>query len=67
MKDDEVLTLLKAMGITQYRFGINWARVQPAKGEWNYTELAYYDDVILAITQAGMTPQPTLDHWVYPK
>lgn len=61
------IQLARAMGVTQFRFGINWARVEPEEGVFDKTELAYYDDLVKAIVDAGMVPQPTLDHWVYPK
>ncbi|NKT43155.1 family 1 glycosylhydrolase [Rhodococcus hoagii] len=55
-----------ALGVDVFRFGIEWARVQPAPGQWNEAEFAYYDDVVRHIRSHGMTPMITLDHWVYP-
>ncbi|QTJ64630.1 glycoside hydrolase family 1 protein [Rhodococcus sp. ZPP] len=54
------------LGVDVFRFGIEWARVQPSPGSWDDTELRYYDDVVREITGRGMTPMITLDHWVYP-
>jgi beta-glucosidase len=62
----EDVALAKAMGINTYRIGINWARVEPKKGQIDETEMAYYDDVILALKQAGIAPLTTLDHFVHP-
>ncbi|MES2488311.1 MAG: family 1 glycosylhydrolase [Pseudomonadota bacterium] len=62
----EDVALAKAMGINTYRIGINWARVEPKKGQIDEAEMAYYDDVILALKQAGITPLITLDHFVHP-
>lgn len=56
----------QAMGVNTYRFGVEWARVEPAKGVPDATEWAYYDDVVHTVLAAGMTPMITLDHWVYP-
>lgn len=56
----------RAMGLNTFRFGIEWARVQPAPHVWDQTELAYYDDVVATIRAAGMTPMITLIHYVYP-
>jgi beta-glucosidase len=61
------IALAKHLGVTQFRFGINWARVEPKPGEFDQTELAYYDDVVKTVIAAGMRPQITLDHWTYPK
>ena len=62
----EDIALAHAMGINTYRIGINWARVQPRRDRFDQAELAYYDDVILAMKQAGIAPLITLDHFVYP-
>ncbi|WP_158887570.1 glycoside hydrolase family 1 protein [Amycolatopsis anabasis] len=60
------IALAKDLGVNTYRFGVEWARIEPAKGRLDETELAYYDDVVRRVRAAGMTPMITLDHWVYP-
>lgn len=54
------------LGVGVYRISVEWARIQPRPGQWDETELRYYDDVIATIREFGMTPMITLDHWVYP-
>lgn len=56
----------KALGVKVFRFGVEWARIEPRKGVLDQAELAYYDDVVAHIRAAGMRPMITLDHWVYP-
>jgi beta-glucosidase len=56
----------KALGVKVFRFGVEWARIEPRKGVVDQAELAYYDDVVAHIVAAGMRPMITLDHWVYP-
>lgn len=56
----------KALGVKVFRFGVEWARIEPRKGVVDQAELAYYDDVVDRIRAAGMRPMITLDHWVYP-
>ncbi|MFD6270750.1 family 1 glycosylhydrolase [Nocardia asteroides] len=60
------IALAADLGVRVYRIGIEWARVQPQPGVWDPDGLAFYDDVVRAITDAGMRPMLTLDHWVYP-
>lgn len=55
-----------ALGVDVFRFGVEWARIEPRKGVVDQAELAYYDDVVRRILDAGMRPMITLDHWVYP-
>ncbi|NDV09478.1 glycoside hydrolase family 1 protein, partial [Rhodococcus sp. IEGM 248] len=62
----EDITRAADLGVDVFRFGVEWARLQPAPGVWDDTELRYYDDVVHEITSRGMTPMITLDHWVYP-
>ena len=62
----EDIALAKDLGVNTYRIGINWARVEPKPGQIDQAELAYYDDVIRTIKQAGIAPLVTLDHFDYP-
>jgi beta-glucosidase len=62
----EDIALAKGLGVGTFRIGINWARVEPREGTFDETELAYYDDVITAMLEAGLQPLITLDHFVYP-
>ncbi|MGW4767232.1 family 1 glycosylhydrolase [Nocardia sp. NPDC004278] len=60
------IDLAAKLGVKVYRIGIEWARVQPRPGAWDEAGLRFYDNVIAAITAAGMRPMLTIDHWVYP-
>ncbi|WP_327145947.1 family 1 glycosylhydrolase [Nocardia sp. NBC_01327] len=55
-----------ALGARVFRISIEWARLEPAPGQYDPAAWEYYDDVIAAIGAAGMRPMITLDHWVYP-
>jgi len=62
----EDIARAKQLGVTVFRFSVEWARIEPRPGQVDETELAYYDDVVRHILDAGMKPMITLDHWVYP-
>lgn len=62
----EDVALARDLGANTYRIGINWARVEPKQGQIDEVELAYYDDLILSLKQAGIAPLLTLDHFDYP-
>ena len=62
----EDIALARQLGTTMYRISISWARVEPKKGQIDAAELAYYDDVMAALKEAGIQPLITLDHFAYP-
>jgi len=62
----EDIALARELGCNTFRIGINWARIEPREGEFDETELAYYDDVIAAMLEKNLAPLITLDHFVYP-
>lgn len=54
------------LGVDTFRFGIEWARVEPEPGVIDPEALAFYDDVVAEIRSHGMRPMITLSHWVHP-
>ncbi|MEC3918982.1 family 1 glycosylhydrolase [Nocardia sp. CDC160] len=60
---DEDIRHAADLGVDVYRVSVEWARVQPSPGEWDFS---FYDAMIGRIRAAGMRPMITLDHWVFP-
>ena len=56
----------QSMGLNTFRISIEWSRIEPKKGQWNWKEIHYYDDVIKTMRRKGMTPMITTVHYVYP-
>ncbi|MFF0410337.1 GH1 family beta-glucosidase [Kitasatospora sp. NPDC004745] len=64
----EDIALMKGLGLDGYRFSIAWPRVQPTgAGAVNPAGLAFYDRLVDALLEAGITPLPTLFHWDLPQ
>ncbi|WP_033824567.1 GH1 family beta-glucosidase [Kitasatospora sp. MBT63] len=64
----EDLALMKQLGLDAYRFSIAWPRVVPhADGRVNEAGLGFYDRLVDALLEAGITPFPTLYHWDLPQ
>ncbi|WP_371496154.1 GH1 family beta-glucosidase [Kitasatospora sp. NBC_00374] len=64
----EDLGLMKRLGLDAYRFSVAWPRVVPqADGRVNAAGLAFYDRLVDALLEAGITPFPTLYHWDLPQ
>ena len=65
-RDD--IEIMKKLGVDAYRFSIAWPRVVPlGEGPVNPAGLAFYDRLVDALLEAGITPYPTLYHWDLPQ
>ena len=65
-KWEEDVTLMAAMGIQTYRFGIEWARLVPAAGKVNEEAVQRYRQEILALKEHGIVPLLTIHHFTNP-
>ncbi|MCM3818260.1 MULTISPECIES: GH1 family beta-glucosidase [Streptomyces] len=64
----EDLALMKRLGVDSYRLSIAWPRVHPqGDGPVNEAGLAFYDRLVDALLEAGITPNVTLYHWDLPQ
>lgn len=63
----EDVDLMAYLGLRAYRFSISWPRVQPTgRGPINKQGLAFYDRLIDALLERGISPFVTLFHWDLP-
>lgn len=62
----EDITLLKALGVTEYRLSIAWPRVMPDGRTLNPEGMAYYRNLFTELRAAGVRPLVTLFHWDLP-
>lgn len=62
----EDMTLLADSGLNAYRFGIEWARIEPRPGQFALAELAHYRRMIETALGLGITPVITLHHFSSP-
>jgi beta-glucosidase len=64
-RDD--VALMRELGLNAYRFSISWSRVFPeGTGAVNAAGLDFYDSLVDALLEAGITPNATLFHWDLP-
>ncbi|MEU1729156.1 family 1 glycosylhydrolase [Nonomuraea sp. NPDC005692] len=61
------IALLAELGLTSYRFSLEWARVEPEPGRYSRAALAHYRDVLDACHEHGLTPMVTLHHFTSPR
>lgn len=63
----EDVALMRELGIDTYRFSFAWPRILPSgTGAVNAAGLEFYDRLVDAVLEAGVTPMPTLFHWDTP-
>lgn len=64
----EDVGLMAELGLKAYRFSIAWPRVLPqGSGPVNAPGLDFYDRLVDALLEKGITPFPTLFHWDLPQ
>ena len=62
----EDVDLAAGLGLTAYRFSVEWARIEPAEGEFAADELAHYAAVVDRCRERGMAPVVTFNHFTSP-
>ena len=62
----EDFALLAGLGHTAHRLSVEWARIEPADGEFSAAALAHYRDVLVALRAEGLTSFVTLHHFTLP-
>ncbi len=63
---DRDLAALKQLGVTHFRFGVEWARIEPKPGVINEAALAQYVSMARQLRAAGIEPVVTLWHFTFP-
>ena len=61
------IAVLADLGLSAYRFSVEWARVEPAPGRYSVSALAHYREVLQACRDHGITPMVTLHHFSSPR
>ncbi|MER5261986.1 family 1 glycosylhydrolase [Actinosynnema sp. NPDC002837] len=62
----EDLDIVRDLGLTGYRFSVEWARVEPAPGHVSRAHLAHYRRMVEGCLERGLTPVVTLHHFTTP-
>jgi beta-glucosidase len=64
----EDVDLMRRLGVNAYRFSVAWPRVLPeGRGAVNQAGIGFYDRLVDALLEAGITPFLTLYHWDLPQ
>ena len=63
---EEDIRLMKEAGLNAYRFGIEWARIEPQEGVFDEQALRHYEDMVSCCRKHGIEPVVTLHHFSSP-
>lgn len=63
----EDVQLIKNLGMTHYRFSIEWSKVEPECSVFDEAAMQHYIDLVDELIRQGITPIPCLFHHAWPK
>ncbi|MBA2808861.1 MULTISPECIES: glycoside hydrolase family 1 protein [Streptomyces] len=64
---EQDMDLLARLGFTDYRFSVEWARIEPAPGAFSRAEIAHYRRMVEGALARGLRPMVTLHHFTVPQ
>jgi beta-glucosidase len=63
----EDVALMRALGLTAYRFSVSWSRIMPTgRGRANAAGLSFYERLVDELLASNIQPLVTLFHWDLP-
>lgn len=63
---EEDFDLIKKLQLNAYRFGVEWARLEPREGEWDEEVVEHYRKYIAALKKRNIEPVLNIWHWTQP-
>ncbi len=61
------IVLIASLGFNSYRFSLEWARIEPAEGEFSTALLEHYRRMLVACHEHKLTPIVTYNHFTCPR
>jgi beta-glucosidase len=63
----EDIALLADLGLTAYRFSLEWSRIEPEEGWFSRAALDHYRRMAATCLERGVTPVVTFNHFTVPR
>ena len=63
----EDIDIVAGLGLSTYRYSIEWARIEPEPGFYSQAEIDHYKRMTEACRKAGLKPMATFHHFTSPK
>jgi beta-glucosidase len=64
---EQDFAIARSLGLNCYRFGIEWARIEPEPGEFSQAELDHYARVVASCRGHGLLPILSYNHFTVPR
>ncbi|HEV2361260.1 MAG TPA: family 1 glycosylhydrolase [Acidimicrobiales bacterium] len=64
---EEDAELVLTLGFDNYRFSVEWSRIEPERDEFSQAALDHYKRVCEALRERGITPVVTFHHFTTPR
>jgi beta-glucosidase len=64
---DEDIAIVAKLGLSTYRYSIEWARIEPEPGAFSQAELDHYRRMAEACRKLGVRPLATFHHFTSPR
>ena len=64
---NEDLDIVRDLGLTTYRFSLEWARIEPENGRFSMAMLDHYKRIIEGCHARALTPVVTFNHFSAPR
>ena len=64
---EEDISRMAEAGYQAYRFSIEWARIEPRRGDFQFQEIEHYKNVLECCHKNGLIPIVTMHHFSSPK
>jgi beta-glucosidase len=63
----EDIAILAGLGLSSYRFSLEWSRIEPEDGEFSAASRDHYRRMIEVCLRAGVVPNVTINHFTIPR
>lgn len=61
------LDIVKSLGLNSYRFGVEWARIEPEAGLFSQAMLDHYKAIVAGCHERGLRPLVAFNHFTAPR
>ena len=62
----EDIKLIKKLGVSHYRFSVEWSKIEPMQGEFDQDIINHYSKMIDELLENDIKPVLTLHHFTHP-